>query len=80
MYNHNKAQQSKNRVYISWDILYVSRGMTFQQNIIKCIVTVTYKYCQPSDQFQLKAKSRWHIEADTKWMPVSDCIFTNFLV
>ena len=23
MYNHNKAQQSKNRVYISWDILYV---------------------------------------------------------
>ena len=24
MYNHNKAQQSKNRVYISWDILYLS--------------------------------------------------------
>ena len=24
MYNHNKAQQSKNRVYISWDILYYS--------------------------------------------------------
>ena len=24
MYNHNKAQQSKNRVHISWDILYVS--------------------------------------------------------
>ena len=23
MYNHNKAQQSKNRVYISWDILYI---------------------------------------------------------
>ena len=23
MYNHNKAQQSKNRVHISWDILYV---------------------------------------------------------
>ena len=22
MYNHNKAQQSKNRVHISWDILY----------------------------------------------------------
>ena len=21
MYNHNKAQQSKNRVHISWDIL-----------------------------------------------------------
>ena len=23
LYNHNKAQQSKNRVHISWDILYV---------------------------------------------------------
>ena len=22
MYNHNKAQQSKTRVHISWDILY----------------------------------------------------------
>ena len=22
MYNHNKAQQSENRVHISWDILY----------------------------------------------------------
>ena len=24
MYNHNKAQQSKNRVHVSWDILYIS--------------------------------------------------------
>ena len=24
MYNHNKAQQSKNRVHISWDILYIN--------------------------------------------------------
>ena len=23
MYNHNKAQQSKNRVHISWDIQYL---------------------------------------------------------
>ena len=23
MFNHNKAQQSKNRVHISWDILYM---------------------------------------------------------
>ena len=23
MYNHNKAQQSKNRVHISWGILYM---------------------------------------------------------
>ena len=27
MYNHNKAQQSKNRVHISWDILYVHYWM-----------------------------------------------------
>ena len=26
LYNHNKAQQSKNRVHISWDILYDSVG------------------------------------------------------
>ena len=28
MYNHNKAQQSKNRVHISWDILYGFEEMT----------------------------------------------------
>ena len=30
MYNHNKAQQGKNRVHISWDILYGAsdRGIT----------------------------------------------------
>ena len=27
MYNHNKAQQSKNRVHISWDILYIVQKM-----------------------------------------------------
>ena len=27
MYNHNKAQQSKNRVHISWDILYYLFGL-----------------------------------------------------
>ena len=25
MYNHIKAQQSKNRVHISWDILYTDK-------------------------------------------------------
>ena len=32
MYNHNKAQQSKNRVHISWDILY--QHQTPQASII----------------------------------------------
>ena len=27
MYNHNKAQQNKKRVHISWDILYISIGV-----------------------------------------------------
>ena len=38
MYNHNKAQQSKNRVHISWDILYLSKSC-----IPPCCTEVTYK-------------------------------------
>ena len=34
MYNHNKAQQSKNRVHISWDILYLTK--------IECDQNVSY--------------------------------------
>ena len=34
MYNHNKAQQSKNRVHISWDILY--KSLTQAGNVIQC--------------------------------------------
>ena len=29
MYKHNKAQQSKNRVHISWDILYSTEGLPY---------------------------------------------------
>ena len=29
MYNHNKAQQSKNRVHISWDILYITTQVCY---------------------------------------------------
>ena len=34
MYNHNKAQQSKNRVHISWDILY-AQGAAFAIQLLK---------------------------------------------
>ena len=34
MYNHNKAQQSKNHVHISWDILY---ALKVSCNIMICI-------------------------------------------
>ena len=57
MYNHNKAQQSKNRVHISWDILYweESRWLQFHQykeelgvtlyhlEQIMVKITITYK-------------------------------------
>ena len=36
MYNHNKSQQSKNRVHISWDILYCL-------HMSDCIVTTNPK-------------------------------------
>ena len=37
MYNHNKAQQSKNRVHISWDILYVWSIIShFYMAVITC--------------------------------------------
>ena len=32
MYNHNKAQQSKNRVHISWDILYCMTILQWKTN------------------------------------------------
>ena len=32
MYNHNKAHQSKNRVHISWDILYNLFDVLFDTN------------------------------------------------
>ena len=34
MYNHNKAQQSKNRVHISWDLLYTSGNVIMNSKIL----------------------------------------------
>ena len=34
MKNHNKAQQSKNRVHISWDILYTT-NIQIRPDIVK---------------------------------------------
>ena len=42
MYNHNKAQQSKNRVHIYWDILYeTNTGTAVQQT---WMVPFVYRY------------------------------------
>ena len=34
MYNHNKAQQSKNRVHISWDILYTMNTCCLSEYVV----------------------------------------------
>ena len=39
MYNHNKAQQSKNRVHISWDILY-AQYINTAYRILVCTIFV----------------------------------------
>ena len=40
MYNHNKAQQSKNRVHISWDILYLDKWQQINLFVDTCKYTL----------------------------------------
>ena len=51
MYNHNKAQQSKNRVHISWDILYVGRSSCVSYVLHIHGQNVKSKICHILDQF-----------------------------
>ena len=48
MYNHNKAQQSKNRVHISWDILYYQFIFLYLQNIHELY---QFSYCDASNSY-----------------------------
>ena len=57
MYNHNKAQQSKNRVDISWDILYASH--VYLQTCAECV-----HVSSSSDKLS-------HIIGDPMWGPDS---------
>ena len=43
MYNHNKAQQSKNRVHISWDILYI-QGLVIYARLYKKMKTKMFSF------------------------------------
>ena len=52
MYNHNKAQQSKNRVHISWDILY-SRFIAQKKN------TMLYTTQQWQEEFRYISIKAW---------------------
>ena len=46
MYNHNKAQQSKNRVHISWDIRYAFLyAYSYKAPRISLWFTETYLHC-----------------------------------
>ena len=43
MYNHNKAQQSKNSVHISWDILYITLWAPLEVYAADDVITQEYQ-------------------------------------
>ena len=54
MYNHNKAQQSKNRVHISWDILYQALWVDYNN-------TMTFAWIPDVSQLKnVLNKNFWH--------------------
>ena len=59
MYNHNKAQQSKNRVHISWDILYqryTTRNLTAVVSFMHdFVITILWYKDNTMDTFTLMA-------------------------
>ena len=63
MYNHKKAQQSKNRVHISWDILYLTRGIIFY-NLVKQYKILEDYQCNEKCYFYLVPKIYF---APTQW-------------
>ena len=70
MYNHNKAQQSKNRVHISWDILYVSKPRCgekcvdfepkFYRSQISCRVILLPSSAQGREWYELTHRGKLH--------------------
>ena len=62
MYNHNKAQQSKNRVHISWDILY---SKTESLNFLADYIFITQKNDIFITQIKNQPCAYWWPEA--KW-------------
>ena len=59
MYNHNKAQQCKNRVHISWDILY--------NRDIKFVIIASADVILPNGEMFSCSSARIH------WIPVTTC-------
>ena len=70
MYNHNKAQQSKNRVHISWDILY--RGVINSQNTAAPVLEHQANCSHIADTIfivldQFRAKYWFNLKNNKKW-------------
>ena len=84
MYNHNKAQQSKNRVHISWDILYVLD--IWNQHKPAICVGYMNNYSpnlnhgmemRPNGFLKQKANSCIYINICVRCMTVCVCLFWN---
>ena len=62
MYNHNKAQQSQNRVHISWDILYAALGRDVQ-TYVRYLSFEAWELCDV--KLYLSTRYYW-----TKWVNI----------
>ena len=56
MYNHNKAKQSKKRVHISWDILYITIFIAYNLYI----VTILFINCCKLFYYLRRSVMRWY--------------------
>ena len=74
MYNHNKAQQSKNRVHISWDILYKTcdhKGIIKGSRLVNISLQWLYSWTRV-----LALKWRM-LRSEIKWVVKSRARFRN---
>ena len=62
MYNHNKAKHSKNRVHISWDILYICSDVMEKNWSLRKSVKVTGYF----DQIFI-ASGKWFVTWALGW-------------
>ena len=64
VYNHNKAQQSKNRVHISWDLLYLKVSRRYDTTPLSHQNDVTPSFWHDNDGI---------IASCDLWINLSDC-------
>ena len=93
MYNHNKAQQSKNRVHISWDnrtkagknVVYILPGAKWDYICrnsfnIKQICHIKAKYLRNrwSQSFRITAPLRWWFTSDLQILTTKSAVMRSF--